>query len=176
MNEIMRKRLMRVVENLPDEMAYQALEYLEFLESRHGTGAKVASTFDRLAEVAARFLHLPVTDYGYVLRDDHMRVAVRQRCPVVLHVSLRDLAPGYRDLEKHLAAAAAKERDARLKGHRDGPDRHGPAACSSAGKPADGRCEREAGGDPQMGREASSRREGRCPRQTYRWRGPLSCH
>lgn len=50
MNEIMRKRLMRVVENLPDEMAYQALEYLEFLESRHGTGAKVASTFDRLAE------------------------------------------------------------------------------------------------------------------------------
>ena len=40
--------------------------------------------FERLAEVAARFLHLPVTDYGYVLRDDHVPASIRQRCPVVL--------------------------------------------------------------------------------------------
>ena len=50
MNEIMRKRLLRVLENLPDEMAYQALGYLEFLESRHGAGAKIPSPFERLAE------------------------------------------------------------------------------------------------------------------------------
>jgi len=41
-------------------------------------------TFERLSEVSARFLHLPVTDDGYVLRDDHVPAAVRQRCPVVL--------------------------------------------------------------------------------------------
>ena len=41
-------------------------------------------TYDRLAEVAARFIHLPVVDYGYILRDDHVAAAIRQRCPVVL--------------------------------------------------------------------------------------------
>lgn len=41
-------------------------------------------TFERLAGVAARFLHLPLTDYGYILRDDHVPAAVRQRCPVIL--------------------------------------------------------------------------------------------
>jgi len=41
-------------------------------------------TFERLASVAARFLHLPVSDYGYILRDDHVPSAVRQRCPVLL--------------------------------------------------------------------------------------------
>ena len=42
------------------------------------------STYERLAGVAARFLHLPITDYGYVLRDEHVIAAVRQRCPVIL--------------------------------------------------------------------------------------------
>jgi flagellar biosynthesis protein FlhG len=41
-------------------------------------------TFERLAGVAARFLHVPVTDYGYILRDEHVPAAVRQRCPVIL--------------------------------------------------------------------------------------------
>jgi MinD-like ATPase involved in chromosome partitioning or flagellar assembly len=41
-------------------------------------------TFERLAGVAARFLHLPVSDYGYVLRDDYAAVAVRQRVPMLL--------------------------------------------------------------------------------------------
>ena len=43
-----------------------------------------ADTFERLAGVAARFLHVPVTDYGYVLRDEHVPVSVRQRSPVLL--------------------------------------------------------------------------------------------
>jgi flagellar biosynthesis protein FlhG len=41
-------------------------------------------TFERIASVAARFLHLPVTDYGYILKDDHVGAAVRQRSPVLL--------------------------------------------------------------------------------------------
>jgi flagellar biosynthesis protein FlhG len=42
------------------------------------------STYERLASVTARFLHMPITDYGYVLRDEHVTAAVRQRVPVVL--------------------------------------------------------------------------------------------
>jgi flagellar biosynthesis protein FlhG len=41
-------------------------------------------TYERIAGVSARFLHLPVSDYGYVLRDDHVSSAVRERFPVVL--------------------------------------------------------------------------------------------
>ncbi len=41
-------------------------------------------TFERLAGVAARFLHLPVSDYGYLLRDDYAAAAVRQRMPVLI--------------------------------------------------------------------------------------------
>lgn len=41
-------------------------------------------TYERLASVAARFLHLPVIDYGYVLGDEHVPAAVRQRRPVLL--------------------------------------------------------------------------------------------
>ncbi len=41
-------------------------------------------TYERLAGVAARFLHVPVGDYGYILRDEHVPAAVRQRSPVIL--------------------------------------------------------------------------------------------
>jgi flagellar biosynthesis protein FlhG len=41
-------------------------------------------TFERLAGTAARFLHIPVSDYGCILRDDHVPAAIRQRRPVVL--------------------------------------------------------------------------------------------
>ena len=41
-------------------------------------------TYERLANVAARFLHVPVIDYGYILGDEHVPAAVRQRRPVLL--------------------------------------------------------------------------------------------
>lgn len=41
-------------------------------------------TYERLASVAARFLHVPITDYGYILRDEHVSSAVKQRSPVIL--------------------------------------------------------------------------------------------
>lgn len=48
------------------------------------TRREARETYERLAGVAARFLHMPVSDYGYILRDDHVAAAVRQRCPVIL--------------------------------------------------------------------------------------------
>lgn len=40
--------------------------------------------YERLSGVAARFLQLPVSDYGYILRDDCVPLAVRERYPLVL--------------------------------------------------------------------------------------------
>ncbi len=40
--------------------------------------------FDRIAGVAARFLRFPLADLGYVLQDEAVTLAVRQRRPVLL--------------------------------------------------------------------------------------------
>ncbi|HXV86539.1 MAG TPA: hypothetical protein VD793_07560 [Gemmatimonadales bacterium] len=50
MNDVLRKRLLRILDNLPEERAHQAIEYLEFLEARYGTGANPASPLQRIAE------------------------------------------------------------------------------------------------------------------------------
>jgi flagellar biosynthesis protein FlhG len=73
---------------------------LERHESRHASSAAAGSigvvvnlaenrqegrqVYERLASVAARFLHVPVTDYGYILRDDHVPAAVRARTPLLV--------------------------------------------------------------------------------------------
>jgi hypothetical protein len=50
MNELLRKRIERKLESLPDERAYQILDFIEFLESRYGQGAPSAPPLERLAE------------------------------------------------------------------------------------------------------------------------------
>ncbi|HWO88045.1 MAG TPA: DUF2281 domain-containing protein [Gemmatimonadales bacterium] len=51
MNEFLRKRIERKLEELPDERVYQVLDYIEFLESRYGQRTVPApSPFQKLAE------------------------------------------------------------------------------------------------------------------------------
>ena len=50
MNDIFRERIIRRLESLPDETAYQVLDYIEFLETRHGTGAREPNTLQKIAE------------------------------------------------------------------------------------------------------------------------------
>lgn len=51
MHHIMRKRLWRKLETLPDQRLYQVLDYIEFLESRYGDGAQASpSGFQQFAE------------------------------------------------------------------------------------------------------------------------------
>ena len=55
MNEILKKQIWRKLENLPEEKAYQVLDYLEFLESEYGTGeGPDATSFQRFAELFQR--------------------------------------------------------------------------------------------------------------------------
>lgn len=51
MNEILRKELWRKLESLPDDKAYQVLDYIRFLDSRYGESADRASAFQRFGEV-----------------------------------------------------------------------------------------------------------------------------
>lgn len=55
MNEILRKQIWRKLEGLPEEKAYQVLDYIDFLESEYGdTDATDASSFQRFAELFQR--------------------------------------------------------------------------------------------------------------------------
>jgi hypothetical protein len=51
MHDVLRQRLLRVIESLPDEQIYQVLDYIEFLESKYsGTGNVEASSLQKFAE------------------------------------------------------------------------------------------------------------------------------
>ena len=51
MHDILRERLMRKIESLPEDQVYQTLDYIEFLESKYGTDAdQETSGLRRFAE------------------------------------------------------------------------------------------------------------------------------
>ncbi|HEU4643207.1 MAG TPA: DUF2281 domain-containing protein [Gemmatimonadaceae bacterium] len=51
MNELLRDRIVRKLETLPDERGYQLLDYLEFLESKYADKtAQTPNVFQRFAE------------------------------------------------------------------------------------------------------------------------------
>lgn len=51
MHDVMRKRILRKLEDLPEAQLYQILDFVEFLEARYGAGAQPrASGFQRFAE------------------------------------------------------------------------------------------------------------------------------
>jgi len=51
MHDVLRQRLLRKIESLPDEQVYQALDFIEFLESKYAqTPAVEASGLQKFAE------------------------------------------------------------------------------------------------------------------------------
>jgi hypothetical protein len=51
MHDVLRQRLLRKIESLPDEQIYQILDYIEFLESKYAAAGTVeASGLQRFAE------------------------------------------------------------------------------------------------------------------------------
>lgn len=46
--------------------------------------SEAVATYDRIAKVAKRFLDYSVADYGYMVQDTTVGLAVRQRCPFVI--------------------------------------------------------------------------------------------
>jgi len=50
MNEVLRERLLRKLETLPDDKAYMVLDYVEFLESKYAARPAGAPAFQKVAE------------------------------------------------------------------------------------------------------------------------------
>ncbi len=52
MHDVLRARVMRIIESLPEAQVYQVLDYIEFLDSKYGSPErqKQAGGFQRLAE------------------------------------------------------------------------------------------------------------------------------
>jgi len=51
MHDVLRQRLLRKIQSLPDEQIYQVLDYIEFLESKYSTAGTVeASGLQKFAE------------------------------------------------------------------------------------------------------------------------------
>jgi hypothetical protein len=51
MNEILRKEIWRKLEALPDDKAYQVLDYINYLGSQYGTAGSSTSGFQRFGEL-----------------------------------------------------------------------------------------------------------------------------
>ena len=51
MNEILKKRIWRKLDELPDEQGYQILDYIRFLEQRYAGGESEAEGVRRFAEI-----------------------------------------------------------------------------------------------------------------------------
>lgn len=50
MDEILRKRIERKLDGLPEDKGYQVLDYIEFLESKYGSTARPATPIERFTE------------------------------------------------------------------------------------------------------------------------------
>ena len=50
MNDVLAERIRRKLDVMPDEQAYQVLDYIEFLESKYAQRAAGAPPFQRVAE------------------------------------------------------------------------------------------------------------------------------
>ena len=64
MNEVLNERIRRKLDVMPDEQAYQVLDYIEFLESKYSQRAAGAPAFQKVAETledTMRAGRVPVT-------------------------------------------------------------------------------------------------------------------
>ncbi len=50
MDQLLKERIIRRLDNLPNDKAYQVLDYVEFLESKFGSRSGQASTLEKLAD------------------------------------------------------------------------------------------------------------------------------
>jgi hypothetical protein len=63
-NEVLTERIRRKLDTMPDEQAYQVLDYIEFLESKYAQRAAGAPAFQKVAETledTMRAGRVPVT-------------------------------------------------------------------------------------------------------------------
>ena len=102
MHDILRERLMRKIESLPERQVYQILDYIEFLESKYGTDAvEETSGLRRFAEAVEDKLRKKAMSPA-TLREAFQLISAADK--VLANVSsagrklMEELTPGAEDL------------------------------------------------------------------------------
>ncbi len=102
MHDILRERLMRKIESLPEGQVYQILDYIEFLESKYGTdAAEETSGLRRFAEAVEDKLRKKAMSPA-TLREAFQLISAADK--VLANVSsagrklMEELTPGAEDL------------------------------------------------------------------------------
>lgn len=117
MNEVLRERLLRKLEALPDDKAYMVLDYVEFLDSKYATRSAGAPAFQKVAETL----------------EDTMRAG---RVPVnVIRGTMDVVSKAGRFMEGLAAAGRAAVEEVARQSERDGAPEQ-PA--EERARPADG--------------------------------------
>ena len=86
MDEILRKRIERKLDGLPEDKGYQVLDYIEFLESKYGTTARQPTPVERITEGVGDAMNFMLAQQleGGVLRaadmQQYRQVDPRDRC------------------------------------------------------------------------------------------------
>ncbi|HYK81774.1 MAG TPA: hypothetical protein VEU55_01400 [Gemmatimonadales bacterium] len=103
MNEILRDRLLRKLESLPEDKAYLVLDYVEFLESKYAERPAGAAPFQKVAETL----------------EDTLRAG---RVPVtIIRGTMDAVGKAGKFLERVAAAGKAAVEEASKKGEPKGP-------------------------------------------------------
>ena len=112
MHDVLRQRLMRKIESLPEEQVYQILDYIEFLEGKYATDiAQEASGFQKFAESMEDKLREKAMSPA-TLREAFQLISAADR--VLSNVSsagkqlLDELTPSLGDLSEPDAAGSDK--------------------------------------------------------------------
>ena len=113
MHDILRQRLMRKIESLPEEQVYQILDYIEFLESKYGTDvAEETSGLQRFAEAMEDKLRKTAMSPA-TLREAFQLISAADR--VLSNVSsagkklMEELAPGVEDGPQEAGSLSVNE-------------------------------------------------------------------
>ncbi len=100
MHDILRQRLMRKIESLPEQQVYQILDYIEFLESKYGPeGTEETSGLQRFGEAMEDKLRKTMSPAK--LREAFQLISAADK--VLSNVASRgkklmeELTPGYED-------------------------------------------------------------------------------
>jgi hypothetical protein len=114
MNDLLRQRILRRLESLPDERAYQILDYVEFLESKYAERAAPTGILARITETV----------------EDTMRAA---KLPVQAISGTASVMDSAAKIMKGLAAAGQAVVDEAVKAASSQPEV--PAASDEASQP-----------------------------------------
>lgn len=116
MHDVLRQRLLRKIESLPDEQIYQALDYVEFLEARYGRGeaADEITGLQRFAERLEDGLRRRTVSPG-TLREAFQLLAAADRVLSGVTSAGRDL------LDELNGVAGGRESSRRHRADEDSP-------------------------------------------------------